>query len=134
MNSKKREVVVREGLDNDEKEVEDLHVMWNIEEFMCATYERKTRGQGSGAKEGSPFQIRISVESTTPYETKTSEEEILVNQQVISGRRIFTGQGSSVISSRSISSTSSSQVSTLAGGGSTTNFTLAGMDPTIRLP
>jgi hypothetical protein len=63
--------------------------------------------------------------------TKTSEEEKPVNQQVISGRIIFTGCGSS---SRSASSTSSSQVSTPCGGGSSTNFTMEGQDPTIRLP
>jgi hypothetical protein len=66
--------------------------------------------------------------------TKTYEEEKLVNQQVISGRRIFTGRGSSGNSRRSVSSTSSSQVSTPRGGGSTTKFTMAGQDPTIRLP
>jgi hypothetical protein len=66
--------------------------------------------------------------------TKTSEEEKMVNQQVISGRRIFTGCGSSGNSRRSISSTSNNQVSTPYGGGSTTNFIMEGVDPTIRLP
>jgi hypothetical protein len=74
------------------------------------------------------------VEPTTPCATKTSEEEKSVNQQVISGRRIFTGRGSSGNSSKSVSSTSSIQVSTPCRGGSTTNFTMAGQDPTIRLP
>jgi hypothetical protein len=53
---------------------------------------------------------------------------------VISGRRFFTGCASSGNSSKSVSSTSSSQVSTLRRGGSKTNFTMAGQDPTIRLP
>jgi hypothetical protein len=44
------------------------------------------------------------------------------------------GCGSSGNSSRSISSTSSNQVSTPCRGGSTTNFTMEGQDPTIRLP
>jgi hypothetical protein len=65
--------------------------------------------------------------------TKTSEEERPVNQQVISGRRIFIGSESSGNSSRGVSSTSSSRVSTPHGGGSTKNFTMAGQDPTIRL-
>jgi hypothetical protein len=118
-------------LDNDEEYVEDIHAMGKIEDILCTTYERKYRGIGSDIEEGYPFQIRISVEPTTPCVTKTSEEEKLVNQQVISGRIIFTGHGSS---RRSESSTSSSQVSTPRGGGSLENFTIVGEDPTIRLP
>jgi hypothetical protein len=57
INSKKRAVAEREGLDSDEEEVEDLCAMGKIEEILHATYERKTRGQGSNAEEGSPFQI-----------------------------------------------------------------------------
>jgi hypothetical protein len=57
MNRKKREVVEREGLDNDEEEVEDICATWNIEDILHATYERKNRGHGSTEKEGSPFQI-----------------------------------------------------------------------------
>ena len=53
---------------------------------------------------------------------------------MISGRRICTRGGSNGKSRRSISSTSTSQVSTLHGGGSTTKFTMEGQDPTIRLP
>jgi hypothetical protein len=49
---------------------------------------------------------------------------------VISGRIFFIGPRSSSISA---SSTSSSQVSTSREGGSSTNFTMAGQDPTIRL-
>jgi hypothetical protein len=55
MNNKKRVVVEREGLDNDEEEVEDLHAMGQIEDILHITYERKTRGHGSDAEEGSPF-------------------------------------------------------------------------------
>ena len=46
INSKKREVTKREGLNIDEKEVEDLCAIGKIEEIFHATYERKTRGQG----------------------------------------------------------------------------------------
>jgi hypothetical protein len=74
------------------------------------------------------------VEPITPCATKTSEEEKPVNQQVISGRMIFTGCGSTRNSSRSVSSSSSSQLSTSHEGGSITNFTMEGQDPTIRLP
>jgi hypothetical protein len=52
---------------------------------------------------------------------------------VISGRRILVGCGSSGNSRKIIISASSSQVSTTHGGGSTTKFTMAGVDPTIRL-
>jgi hypothetical protein len=55
MNNKKREVAKREGFDNDEEKVEYLCTTRKIEDILCATYERKTRGHGSGAKEGSPF-------------------------------------------------------------------------------
>ena len=57
MNNKKKVVVEREGLDNDEEEVEDLHATGNIEDILCATYERKIIGHGSNIEEGSPFQI-----------------------------------------------------------------------------
>jgi hypothetical protein len=98
---------------------------------LHATYERKTGGHGSEKEEGCPFQIQISVEPISPCLTKTTEEEKLVNQQVIGGRRIFVIRGSSGISSKSLSSTSNSQVSTPYRGGSTTNFIMAGVDPTI---
>jgi hypothetical protein len=111
---------------NDEEEIEDLHSMWKIEDILCATYERKTIGYGSSEEEGSPFQIQISVEPTTPYATKTSEEEKEIKQQVISGGIIFTRRGSR---SRSASSTSSIQVSTLHRGGSSINFTMARQYP-----
>jgi hypothetical protein len=44
MNTKKRAVAVREGLEIDEEEVEDLRVVEKIEEILRATYERKKRG------------------------------------------------------------------------------------------
>jgi hypothetical protein len=50
-------VVEREGLDNNEEEVEDLHATGHIEDILHATCERKTIGHGYNAEEGSPFQI-----------------------------------------------------------------------------
>jgi hypothetical protein len=47
MNNKKRATVVREGLESDEEEVEDLQAVEHIEEILCVTYERKTRGPRS---------------------------------------------------------------------------------------
>jgi hypothetical protein len=63
----------------------------------------------------------------------TSQEEKLVNQQVISGKRIFIECGSSGNSSRSISSKCISQVSKPHEGGITTNFIMEGQYPTIML-
>jgi hypothetical protein len=131
MNNRKRVVAEQEGLDNNEEEVVDLCAIGKIKDILHITYERKTKGHGSGAEGGSPFQIQIRVKPTTPCATKTSKEEKSVNQHVISGRRIFTRRGSSGNSSRSVSSETSSQVSK---GGSTTNFTMKIQDPTIRLP
>jgi hypothetical protein len=124
MNNKKRDVAEWENLDNDEEYVQDLRAMGNIEDILRATYERKTKGHGSNAEEGSPFQIWISVEPTTPCATKTSKEVETFNQQVISGRRILIGHGSSGNSNKIISSTSRNQVSRLHRGGSTTKFTM----------
>jgi hypothetical protein len=43
-----------------------------IEEISCTRYDRKIRGQGSNAREGTPIYIIISVKPTTPSATKTS--------------------------------------------------------------
>jgi hypothetical protein len=48
VNSKKRVVAVREGLESDEEEVYDLRAMDKIEEILRATYERKKRGPRVG--------------------------------------------------------------------------------------
>jgi hypothetical protein len=58
---------------------------------LCATYENKTIGQGSGAEEGSLFHIKISVEPTTPCANKTFEEEEPFRKLAISGKRILVG-------------------------------------------
>jgi hypothetical protein len=86
MNNKKREIVEREGLENDEEDVEDHDAMGHTDDILHTTYERKTIGHVSSGN-----------------------------------------------SSRSESSTSSSQVYTLRGGSSITNFTMERQDPTIRL-
>jgi hypothetical protein len=48
MNTKRRSIAAREGLAIDEEEVEDLKAVEKIEEILCATYERKTRGPRMG--------------------------------------------------------------------------------------
>jgi len=50
MNKKKRAISDKEGLESDEEEGEDLEAMEWIEEILRVTYERKTRGIGSGTK------------------------------------------------------------------------------------
>jgi hypothetical protein len=80
MNNKKMVLVEWERLDNDKEEVEDLHATRQIEDILRATCERKTRGLGLNAEEGSPFKIWISVEPITPCATNTTKEEKKVNQ------------------------------------------------------
>jgi hypothetical protein len=48
VNTKKRAVTTREGLASDEEEVDDLWDVDQIEEILCTTYERKTRGPRMG--------------------------------------------------------------------------------------
>jgi hypothetical protein len=73
------------------------------------------------------------VEPTTLCATKTSERKEDFRQPTITSRRCPIGQGTSGNSSGSMSSGSSSQLYT-SRGGSTTNFTMPGADPTIWLP
>jgi hypothetical protein len=55
VNTKKRVIAKRESLDSDEEEVEDLWVVEKIEEILCSTYERKTRGPSIGGEGSHPF-------------------------------------------------------------------------------
>jgi hypothetical protein len=86
MNNKKRAIDDREGLVSDEEEVDDLWSMDKFEEIMQETYERKTRGPGSGTKGINPIQITISVEPTTPCATNTPERTPVFRQLNFSGR------------------------------------------------
>jgi hypothetical protein len=87
MNNKKRAIADREGLASDEEEVEDLWDVEKIEEILCTTYERKTRGPGSGTEGRTPIQITVSVEPTTPCATNTPERTPTFRQPNFSGRR-----------------------------------------------
>jgi hypothetical protein len=71
VNTKKRDVVTREGLARDEEEVEDLWVVEQIEEILCATYEQKIRGPRTGGEDSHPFHINVSVEPINPCATNT---------------------------------------------------------------
>jgi hypothetical protein len=71
VNTKKRSIDVREGLESDEEEVEDLWPMEKIEEILCATYERKTRGPRVGGEGIHPVHINVSVEPINPCAINT---------------------------------------------------------------
>jgi hypothetical protein len=71
VNTKKRFIVEREGLTNDEEEIEDLWAMEKIKEILHATYERKTRGPRMGGEDNHLFNINVSVEPINPCATNT---------------------------------------------------------------
>ena len=71
VNTKKRVIPMREGLENNEEEVDDLWSVEQIEEILSATYERKTRGPRTGGEDSNPFLINVSVEPINPCETNT---------------------------------------------------------------
>jgi hypothetical protein len=134
MNNKKRDIVEREGLESDEEEVEDFWDVEQIEEILCAKYERKTRGLGLGTEGKTPVQIIVSVEPTTPCVINTPKGRQAFKQPVFS-RISATSQGTN--SGKSTGGTclgSSSQISTPRRSSSSTNFKMARVDPTIRLP
>jgi hypothetical protein len=74
------------------------------------------------------------VETITPCETSTPERTPMSRQLNFSGKRMI-GKGSSQgASTGGASSGSNNQISTTHGGSSSTQFKMAGHDPTIRLP
>jgi hypothetical protein len=133
MNNKKRDILDREGLANDEEEVEDLWDVENIEEIPYETYENKTRVPGLGIG-GTPIHITISVEPTTPCVTNTPERTPTFRQPNFSGRRTIGHGPNQVKSNGGEISGSNSQLSTPRRGSSSTQFKMAGHDPMIKLP
>jgi hypothetical protein len=72
VNTKKRVIATREGLESDEEEVEDLRAMWSRLRKSCMqTYERKTRGPRMGGEGNHPIHINVSVEPINPCATNT---------------------------------------------------------------
>jgi SPX domain protein involved in polyphosphate accumulation len=55
MNNKKRAIANREDLASDEEEVDYIQVVYQIEEILRETYERKTRGLGLGSEGKTPI-------------------------------------------------------------------------------
>jgi hypothetical protein len=134
MNNKKRAIADREGLASDEEEVEDLHVVDQIEEIMRATYERKIGGPRVGTKGRTPIQINVSVEPITPCVTSTPERTPTFRQLNISGKKTAGSTSKQGATTRGESSGSGSEISTSRRGSSSTQFMMVGHDPTIRLP
>jgi hypothetical protein len=134
MNNKKRSIDDKEGLVRNEEEVGDLWDVYQIEEILRATYERKRRGLGLGIEERNPIRITISVEPTTPCVTNTFERTPMFIKLNFSGRR-ETRQGSN--QGKSIAGASlgcNNELSTSHRESSSTVFKLTRHDPTIRLP
>jgi hypothetical protein len=71
VDTEKRVVAAREGLESDEEEVEDLWVVEKIEEILRTTYERKMRGPRMGGEGSHPIHINVSVKPINPCETNT---------------------------------------------------------------
>jgi hypothetical protein len=112
VNTKKRVVDAREGLESDEEEVEDLRDVEQIEEILRTTYERKMRGPRVGIEDNNPIHINVSVEAIKPCATNTPKRTPPFRQPNF-GRRKTVGststQGSKI---GGASSRSTSQVST----------------------
>jgi hypothetical protein len=93
VNTKKRIVAAREGLEIDEEEVEDLCVVENIEEILNTTYERKMRGPRVGREGNNSIHINFSVEPTNPCVDNTPKRTPLFRQPNF-GRRKTIGSTS----------------------------------------
>jgi hypothetical protein len=133
VNTKKRVVAVRDGLESDEEEVEDLLAVEKIEEILHAIYEQKTRGPRTGGEGNHPFHINVSVEPINPCATNTPKRTPPFRQPKFGGSPIARSTSTAGETTGGASLGSTRQVSTLRGGGSSSIFKMVGHDPTIRL-
>jgi hypothetical protein len=134
VNTKKRVIAEREGLESDKEEVEDLQDVEQIEEILCAMYERKTRGPRTQGEDNHPFNINVSVEPINPCETNTPKRTPPFRQPKYRGSPTTGSTSTQGEKTGKSCSGNLSQISTLRGGGSSSIFGMAGHDPTIRLP
>ena len=118
---------------SDEEEVEDLQAMEKIEEILCATYERKTRGPRIGGEGNHPIHINVSVEPINPCVTNTPKRTTPFRRPNFGRRKTVGSTYTQGTTTGGAISGITSQVSTLHGGSSST-FRMVGHDPTIRLP
>jgi hypothetical protein len=133
VNTKKRVIAVREGLESDVEEVEDLQAVDQIEEILCATYERKTRGPRVELEGNTLIHISVSVETINPFATNTPRIPPLFKQPNLGIRKTTRSTLTQGTTTGESSSENNSQIST-SHGGSSSAFRMAGHDPTIRLP
>jgi hypothetical protein len=133
VNTKKRFVAAREGLESDEKYVEDLRAVEEIEEILCATYERKMRGPRTGREGRNPIHINVNVEPINPCATNTPKRTPSFRKHKFRRSQTIGSTSTQGTTTEGGSSGSTSQVSTPRRGSSST-FKMAGHDPTIRLP
>jgi hypothetical protein len=132
MNTKKRVVAAREGLETDDEEGEDLRAVEKIEEIVCTTYERKTRGTREGIEGITPIHINVIVEPINPCVTNTPIRTPPFRQPNFERRKTV---GSTYTQGTKIGGASSgriSQVYTPCRGSSST-FIMERHDTTIRL-
>jgi hypothetical protein len=134
VNTNKRVVAAREGLESDEEEVEDLQAVEQIEEILHATYERKTRGPRIGGEDSHPFHINVIVEPINPCVTNTPKRTSSFRQPKFGGSPIERSTSTTGETTGGASSGSTGQVSTLRGRGRNSVFRMAGHHPMIRLP
>jgi hypothetical protein len=87
VNTKKRVVATREGLESDKEEVEDLQDVEQIEEILRTKYERKMRGARTGREGINPIHINVNVEPINPCETNTPKGTPLFRQPHFGGRK-----------------------------------------------
>jgi hypothetical protein len=132
VNTKKRVILAREGLESDEEEVKDLHAVEKIEKILHATYYRKMRGLRKEIKENTPIHISVSVEPVNPCGTNTPRGTPPFRQSNF--RRKKTTRSTST-QGKTTGGASSGNISKLytSHGGSSLAFRMAGHDPTIRL-
>jgi hypothetical protein len=133
LNTKKRAIAEREGLANDEEEVEDLWAMEKIEEILSAAYERKTRGPRIGGEDNHPFNINVSVEPINPCATNTPKRTPLFRQPKFEGSPTIGSTSTQRETTGGASSGNLSQLSTPCGGANSSLFGMVGHDPTIIL-
>jgi hypothetical protein len=93
VNTKKRVVAMREGLESDEEEVEDLWDVEQIEEILHMKYERNMRGLREEIEGNTPIHISVSVEPINPCATNTPRRTPPFRQPNF-GRRKTTGSTS----------------------------------------
>jgi len=133
VNTKKRVVAMREGLANDEDEVEYVRAMEQIEEILCATYERKTRGPREGIEGRNSIHINVIVEPINSCVTNTPKRTPPFRQPNLGRRKTAGSTSTQGTITRGASSGSISQGFTPHGGISS-SFRMEGHDPTIKLP